>query len=158
MTRLDTDILQVSSNRLNPYVMVDIYEKGSRGQPIARHLDKTVAMKGNGLNLKKNLIEISIKNFLSPYQEVIQNGVIIINFPIAFLIVPKFPFAYFKKIWLTMIGSLKPQSKFPTLLKKKKKCGLNLTLTERYELKSISTNLWARIRNQQKKINFFKYF
>ena len=54
MTRLDTDILQVSSNRLNPYVMVDIYEKGSRGQPIARHLDKTVAMKGNGLKLKKN--------------------------------------------------------------------------------------------------------
>ena len=53
MTRLDTDILQVSSNRLNPYVMVDIYEKGSRGQPIARHLDKTVAMKGNGLKLKK---------------------------------------------------------------------------------------------------------
>ena len=41
--------------------MVDIYEKGSRGQPIARHLDKTVAMKGNGLKLKKNSIEISIK-------------------------------------------------------------------------------------------------
>ena len=46
MTRLDTDILQVSSNRLNPYVMVDILETGARGKSVARHIDKTVAMRG----------------------------------------------------------------------------------------------------------------
>lgn len=46
MTRLDSEMLQVSTTKLNPYVMVDIIETGSRGKAIARHIDRTVAMKG----------------------------------------------------------------------------------------------------------------
>lgn len=49
MTRLDSEMLQVSTTKLNPYVMVDIIETGSRGKAIARHIDRTVAMKGISL-------------------------------------------------------------------------------------------------------------
>ena len=47
MTRLDSDLVRVSTTKLNPYVMVDIIETGTRGKPVARHIERTVAMKGN---------------------------------------------------------------------------------------------------------------
>ena len=63
MTRLDTEVLRVSTSKLNPYVMVDIIETGSRGKAIARHIDRTVAMEGISLNYSP---PSSVDNNLSP--------------------------------------------------------------------------------------------